>query len=351
MHIQTISVLGAFALGFTTLLPAQGKVSFKTHIYPILSKSCLKCHKGTYKDSGGRTRKPKSDLRLDGKGWILKGGKNGVAVVPGSPDKSPLYTLAILDPDDDDIMPAKGAPLTKKQTDLIRRWIAEGSDFGSWVGKAGPGAAIVAQAQNAAKDVTLTTSRLKVWDQLSKGMKLPLPQAVERAAGQKCQVVPVTPGSPLLRVTFVSNESSVGDSDLANLIPLAGHITQLGLGKTRISDVALASVSRMKLLTRLDLNRTVITDEGLATISQLSELRYLNLHSTAVTDDGIRELGKLTNLESIYLWNTEVSAEGVRTLSKLLPKAKISHRLQIPVLEKPKGSRNGSNTRRKRRKK
>jgi hypothetical protein len=93
MQLQTISVLGALALGFTTLLPAQGKVSFKAHIYPILSKSCLKCHKGTYKDSGGRTRKPKSDLRLDGKGWILKGGKNGVAVVPGSPDKSPLYPV------------------------------------------------------------------------------------------------------------------------------------------------------------------------------------------------------------------------------------------------------------------
>ena len=351
MQFQTISVLGALALGFTTLLPAQGKVSFKAHIYPILSKSCLKCHKGTYKDSGGRTRKPKSDLRLDGKGWILKGGKNGVSVVPGSPDKSPLYALAILDPDDDDIMPAKGAPLTKKQTDLIKRWIADGCDFGSWVGKPGPDATVIAKAQNAAKDVTLTTSRLEVWGQLCKGMDPPLPQAVKRAAGEKCQVVPVTPGSPLLRVAFVSNESSVGDSDLASLVPLADHITQLGLGKTRISDVALVSVSRMKLLTRLDLNRTMISDEGLSSIGGLSELRYLNLHSTAVTNDGIRALGKLTNLESLYLWNTEVTAEGVRALSKLLPKAKISYRLQIPVLEKPKDPRNGANTRRKRRKK
>jgi hypothetical protein len=262
-----------------------------------------------------------------------------------------LYTLSSLDPDDDDIMPAKGAPLTKKQTDLIKRWIADGCDFGSWVGKPGPDAAVVEKAQNAAKDVILTTSRLEVWGQLCKGMDPPLPQAVERAAGEKCQVVPVTPGSPLLRVAFVSNESSVGDSDLASLAPLADHITQLGLGKTRISDVAMVSVSRMKLLTRLDLNRTMITDEGLATIGGLSELRYLNLHSTAVTNDGIRALGKLSNLESLYLWNTEVTAEGVRALSKLLPKAKISYRLQIPVLEKPKGSRNGANTRRKRRKK
>ena len=342
-------VLGALALGFPVALSAQGKVSFQSQIYPILQKSCMKCHKAAYKDSGGRTRKPKSDLRLDGKGWILKGGKNGVAVVPGHPDKSPIYHLTTLDPDDDDIMPAKGAPLSRKQTDLIKKWIADGCDFGSWVGKKGPGAEVVAKAQAAAKSVTLSTSRLKAWAKLGKGLKPPLPQAVARAAGQKCQVVPVTPGSALLRVAFVSNEGSVRDSDLKNLIPLAGHITQLGLGKTRISDAAMESVGRMKMLTRLDLNRTGVTDEGIRKLSGLSELRYLNLHSTAVTDEGIRAVGQLANLEAVYLWNTEVSADGIRALRKLLPTTKISYQLQIPTVEK--GPRSGSDSRRRRRKK
>ena len=349
MRNQTMIVLGALALSFPIALPAQGKVDFKSQIYPIVQKSCLKCHKETYKDSNGRTKKPKSGLRLDGKGWILKGGKNGASVVPGHPDKSPFYILTALDPDDDDIMPAKGAPLTKKQTDLIKRWIADGCDFGSWVGKKGPGGDVVAKAQEAARDVTLSTSRLEAWARLGKGLRPPLPQAVARAAGEKCQVVPVTPDSPLLRVAFVSNEASVSDADLENLIPLAGHITQLGLGKTRISDAALGAVGRMKLLTRLDLNRTKVTDEGIGKLSALSELRYLNLHSTAVTDGGLKALGQLANLEAVYLWNTEVSAAGVRGLRKLLPNTKISHQLQIPSVEK--AGRGDSNNRRRRRRK
>lgn len=353
MRIHFITVLGALALSLAISLPtqslsAQGKVNFKAHIYPILEKSCLRCHKGAYKDSRGRMKKPKSGLRLDGKGWILKGGKNGVSVVAGHPDKSPLYNLVSLDPDDDDIMPAKGKPLSKKQTDLIKKWIAGGCDFGSWVGKKGPDAAEVAKAQNAAKDVALSTSRLAAWKKLSEGLKPPLPQAVKRAAGQKCQVVPVTPGNPLLRVAFVSNEASVSDSDLQKLVPLVGHITQLGLGKTRISDVSMEVVGQMKLLTRLDLNRTQVTDEGLRKLSGLTELRYLNLHSTAITDEGIQAIGQLATLESVYLWNTEVSVEGAAKLRKLLPNTRISHKLQIPAVEK--GPRAGTRSRRRRRK-
>jgi hypothetical protein len=245
-------------------------------------------------------------------------------------------------------MPAKGTPLTKKQIDLIKRWIADGCDFGSWVGKTGPDQAVIARVQNAAKQVTLSTSRLATWESLSKGLKAPLAQAVQRAAGQKCQVVPITPGNPLLRVTFVSNEASVSDGELEKLIPLAAHITQLGLGKTRISDLALGVVGRMKRLTRLDLNRTKITDEGLRKLSGLSELRYLNLHSTAVSDQGIQALGQLATLEKVFLWNTEVTEAGAQRLRKLLPKAKISHKLNIPVVEPaPKA---GSKSRRRRKK-
>ena len=73
--------------------------------------------------SRGRTRRPKAGLRLDGKGWILKGSKNNVVVIPGKlRQEHALHAARLLDPDDDDIMPARGKPLTKRsRPTLIKR--------------------------------------------------------------------------------------------------------------------------------------------------------------------------------------------------------------------------------------
>ena len=76
---------------------------------------------------------------LDTLAAINKGGKNGKVLVAGKPDKSPLYILTTKPPDDEDIMPAKGKPLTKAQTDLIKKWIEEGASFGKWKGDSGAG--------------------------------------------------------------------------------------------------------------------------------------------------------------------------------------------------------------------
>ena len=347
VFVSALALLGASA----SLVPAQGssrpiRVSFERSVLPILKRSCYKCHQATYKDAKGITRRPKSRLRLDGKGWILKGGKNGAALVPGKPSESQLYNLISLDPDDDDVMPNKGEPLTKRQIDLIRRWIEGGADFGRWKGKPGPGADIVAKAQLKAKPKVLSTSNMLIIEQLGSGVKPALAAAIQHAAGQTCQVVPVVPGSPLLRVAFVSNESSVQDSELASLEPLASHITYLSLAKTRITDDALASVGRMKKLTKLDLNGTEITDDGLKSLAELSELRSLNLHSTAVTDKGVQMLGQLKNLERIYLWNSRVTPEGVSMLRELLPGAKISHKMDIPKVDPNAGNNNRRRRRR-----
>ena len=67
------------------------------------------------------------------------------------------------------------------------------------------------KVQAAAHVTKLSTPTLKVYAEIGKGMKPAPGTAIKRAAGQKCQVVSVTPKSPLLRVAFVSNEASVGD--------------------------------------------------------------------------------------------------------------------------------------------
>lgn len=129
-----ISLIG---LSFSLIQSHQAadKVDFGKQIYPILKESCLRCHAATYVDAkSGRKRKPKGGIRFDTTELIANGYLNDdddlvKAVVPGHPDKSPLYTFTALPADHDDIMPSTGDPLTKTQQDLIKRWISEGADF------------------------------------------------------------------------------------------------------------------------------------------------------------------------------------------------------------------------------
>ena len=128
----------ALAFSLTQSHSAADKVDFGKQIYPILEQNCLSCHAATYVDAkSGRKRKPKGGIRFDTTELIAEGYLNDddelvKAVVPGQPDKSPLYTFTTLPADHDDIMPSKGDPLTKTQQDLIKRWISEGASFGGF---------------------------------------------------------------------------------------------------------------------------------------------------------------------------------------------------------------------------
>src|SRR5580765_4840605 len=113
--MKTIRRLNLILAGAMLLANGQGKaqtkVDFAKDIQPIFQKSCIECH---------GPEKQKGKLRLDSKEAAFKGGKDGVAIVPKQADKSELYRRITLPRDHDDIMPNKGEPLTKTQTDLIR---------------------------------------------------------------------------------------------------------------------------------------------------------------------------------------------------------------------------------------
>ena len=136
MRIAAVSVLAAFA-GLASANAAD-KIDFTLEVKPILESACLSCH---------GPEKPKAGLRLDSRAGALKGGEKGPAVVPGKPRMSPMYTSTILPPGHDDIMPPKGDPLTKEQTERLRLWIEQGAQW--------PGNLALQQAPrvNFAKDV------------------------------------------------------------------------------------------------------------------------------------------------------------------------------------------------------
>ncbi len=109
-----------FALGFSFSAGAADQINFNRQIKPILQSACLSCHSG---------EKPKGKLLMDTRANALKGGENGADLVPGKSAESKLYTSTILPPGHDDLMPPKGAPLTKSQTELLRQWIDQGAEW------------------------------------------------------------------------------------------------------------------------------------------------------------------------------------------------------------------------------
>jgi hypothetical protein len=56
-------------------------IDFDRDIGPILEKACLRCH---------GAERPRSRFRLDDRASALKGGKEGIDIIPGDSGKSPL---------------------------------------------------------------------------------------------------------------------------------------------------------------------------------------------------------------------------------------------------------------------
>ncbi|MBI3877592.1 MAG: SUMF1/EgtB/PvdO family nonheme iron enzyme [Verrucomicrobia bacterium] len=112
------------AIAFAALLPASraAEVDFVKQIQPLLELNCVACHREGY---------AKANYRMDTREEALKPGESGTAIKPGDASKSSVYTRTILPADNDELMPpkAKGGPLPKEQTDLIRDWINQGAKW------------------------------------------------------------------------------------------------------------------------------------------------------------------------------------------------------------------------------
>jgi mono/diheme cytochrome c family protein len=115
------STLGA-TLDASKLPPAaKTNIDFGRDIQPIFEKTCLRCH---------GPERPKSQFRLDNRESALKGGENGVDIIPGDSAKSSLvYNVARLVEGLEMPPPGKGDPLTPEQVGLLRAWIDQGAAF------------------------------------------------------------------------------------------------------------------------------------------------------------------------------------------------------------------------------
>lgn len=277
------------------MLEDEEKISFEDEIYPILKKKCVSCH-GPDRKKNGKIKKASSGLRLDSLTGIMRGGEGGSILTKGNPEKSSLYTLTVLDPDDMDIMPSKGEPLSKKQTELIRKWILEGADFGDWVG--------VSLGKHKAQRSISESPFNKVVSMLEKSSPV-LPKGVVSKLQKAGFVIhPLAKDSNLLDVDLRYSKVLGNLDNLKKLKTVYRNIHTLNLSKTDVDDSVFAELSQCKNLVRLNLSSTKITGKGVGQLKECKHLESLNISNTAFDKKHLSKLKVLSNLNKIYYWNT-----------------------------------------------
>lgn len=279
-------------------------------VAPILQTKCYSCHNAT---------KQKGGLRLDGKDWMLKGGKEGEVLMAGKPEASQLYKCLLLDPLEEKHMPPKGKPqLTETEIMLVHWWIANGLSFEK---------PVKALAQNAKEKAALTAleSSNKPEKKITPTIPLEPIEAAPMATINALQkagvsVLPVAANSNYLSANFISIKKP-DDKTIALLQGIKKQLVWLKLSNALLSDSSLRVIAACNNLTRLSIDKSNITDAGIATLKSLQQLQYINLAGTQVTAIGLQQLKSLPRLTSIFLYQSAVDKNGWANLQKQFSKA------------------------------
>jgi mono/diheme cytochrome c family protein/uncharacterized membrane protein len=298
-------------------------VLYSDAIQPLFQARCYTCH---------GPNKKKGKLRLDTPEFILLGGEDGKALVPGKPDEGEMMKRLLLPVNNKDHMPPSEKPqLTQNEIALLHWWIATGADFTKKI-----------------KDLAQTDKIKPVLDALQTGSSATdnpladIPQADVKKADDKAIenlkragviVVPVTQNSNYISASFVTVSSGT-DTLLKLLQPVQTQLVWLNLGNSNITDTSMRIIGQFGNITRLHLNNTAITDSGLAKLKSDTNLHYINLVHTSVTAKGVSELHNLKNLRSIYLYQSAVDRMDWPALKTLFPKTLLdSGGYTVPTLK------------------
>ncbi|MCA9079136.1 MAG: PSD1 domain-containing protein [Planctomycetaceae bacterium] len=101
----------------------QGAVQFNRDVRPLLARRCFACH-------GPDTADQESDLRLDSFEAATQQHGGTAAIVPGDPGRSELLARITTNDSDLRMPPApQHPPLTAREVQLLRDWIAGGAKY------------------------------------------------------------------------------------------------------------------------------------------------------------------------------------------------------------------------------
>lgn len=289
----------------------QQALAYTHMIQPLLKNRCYSCHGAD---------KQKGKLRLDTREFMLKGGEEGKAIVPGSTEESELIKRLLLPSSNEDHMPPKEKPqLTQEEIELLSWWVTEGADFSKKVAELKQSEKIKPVLQSFQAGAAKTAEALG---------DVPAEEVTKADAGLIAQlkqagvvIIPVKGGSNYLSASFVTAKAT---PDILKLLAgLKKQLVWLNMAGTGLDDAGLKILSGLTEVVRINLSRTPVTDQGMVSLKALKHLQYLNLVGTKVTAAGLGQLKEHRQLNSIYLYQSAVNKNDMEQLKKLFPKVNL----------------------------
>jgi uncharacterized membrane protein len=278
-------------------------VAFDAAIQPVLKEKCVNCHGAD---------KQEEKLRLDSYAAVMQGGESGSNVVAGSASASLLIQSIHLPAADKKHMPPEGKPqLSADDVALLTWWIDRGAPEKAKLGelKMTRPVARILHARLGLPDAAGEEIALQKWEQIAPAVK-------QVSADIGIELTPLAADHPGLQLTVLPGGRTLGDAELAKLVPLKANLVRLNLGGSAVTDTGLVHVAQMKNLERLDLSRTAVTDAGLAKLVTLQRLEHLNLYGTTITDASLEPLSQIASLRKVFLWQTGVTSNGLAAFQK-----------------------------------
>lgn len=296
-------------------------IVYEDLIQPLLQQKCYSCH-GRNKQKGG--------LRMDKITGLLKGGKDGVVLIPGNASNSELVKRIQLPKNHDDHMPPEEKPqLTEQEIKMIHWWVANGAGFDKTLPAFSPP----------------DEMRKFIVSYLNEKQELPAPpilpagevnkanqSAIDKLKNAGAVVLPIAQNSHFLMVNLVNaNVRLVTEQRL--LVPINNQLISLRAGNTAVSDSLLEQIGLCKNLIRLHLDHSRVTDGGLKQLKQLKLLQYLNVVGTVVSIRGLEQLQGLNELGAVYCYQSAVQQQDLLRLKKIFPTTRIDlGGYQVPIL-------------------
>lgn len=115
MSITCLASVLIFGRSNPSVAEDKPTIDFARDVYPLLQRSCWECH---------GSEKQEADLRLDRRDEALR---SATVIVKGNSARSELVRRISLPKGHDEVMPSRGALLSKAEIQLIRAWIDAGA--------------------------------------------------------------------------------------------------------------------------------------------------------------------------------------------------------------------------------
>lgn len=287
-------------------------------VQPILAEKCYSCHNKS---------RQKGALRLDEPLFIMKGGKEGLALEPGKADESDMIKRMLLPVSDDDHMPPKKKPQpSEAEIALLHWWIQEGAPFDKKVAQLNQPVRVKNYLRDLEKAPTEQEEELPAVAKGDAG-------AIEALKKKGILVLPLATDNNYLHVSFISARQ-ISSDDLRELVKLKDQVIDLNAGGKQVGDSAMDFISRLTNLRKLRLDDSRVTDAGIQKLSGLKFLRYLNVKGTAVSAAGLSALAPVKTLKTVYTFNSGIKTSDFLSLKKTLPQARIdTGNYSLPLLE------------------